>query len=422
MNDLAKAALAAILLRGLAQFALELLNRRHVEALAGGVPESFRGTMDAPTYARSVAYTVAKSRLAMVETVWGLAVLVGVLFSGLLPWAWGAWSAGAGDGVWAQAGGLFLAGTILALPSLPLEWWAQFRLEERFGFNTTTFRTWCVDRLKGFALGAALGVPVLALLLKLVSWTGTFWWFWGWVALLVFQLVLLVVAPVLIMPLFNKFAPLPEGTLKERLLELARRTDFRARSIEVMDGSRRSRHANAFFTGLGGFRKIVLFDTLLAQLDERELEAVLAHEIGHFRRRHIPKMMLTSSVLMLGGLAMVGWLAEQSWFFAAFGFATPGVAVALLLFGLLSDTVTFWFSPLNHVLSRRFEYEADAFAARAVGGAGSLISALRKLHEKNLANLTPHPWYSGFYYSHPTLLEREAALRGNTTTAVVPGS
>ena len=416
MHPLAWTALAAILARAVAQYALENLNRRHVQAHAAEIPESFRGTMDDGTYRKSVDYTLAKGRLAVVEVVWGTLVLGAVLFSGVLPWFWNGWSELAGPGIWAQAGGLFVAGTLLAVPSIPLEWWSQFRLEERFGFNTTTLGTWCLDRLKGLLLGAALGIPLLALLLKLVAWSGRFWWAWGWAALLVFQLVMMVLAPVLIMPLFNKFPPLPEGSLRERLLELARRTGFRARAIEVMDGSRRSRHANAFFTGLGGFRKIVLFDTLVGQLNEAELEAVLAHEIGHFRSRHIPKMMITSSILMLVGFAAVGWLAEQSWFFAAFGFATPGVAVALLLFGLLSDTVTFWFSPLGHVMSRKFEYEADEFAARAVGGADALVTSLRKLHEKNLSNLTPHPAYSGFYYSHPTLLEREMALRNLPST------
>jgi STE24 endopeptidase len=225
-----------------------------------------------------------------------------------------------------------------------------------------------------------------------------------------FQAVMLVLAPILILPLFNRFQPLAGGSLRERLLDLARRTDFKARSIEVMDGSRRSRHANAFFTGLGRFRKIVLFDTLLSQLGEAEVEAVLAHEIGHFRKRHIPKLLAWSVALTVVAFGAVAWLAEQPWFFAAFGFASTSVPVALLLFGLLSDTVGFWIAPLGHALSRRFEYQADAFAAKVLGTRSSLISALRKLHTKNLANLTPHPLYSRFHYSHPTLLEREQAL------------
>jgi STE24 endopeptidase len=357
-----------------------------------------------------VEYTLARNRFGSIELTWSTLVLFVVLFSGILPAAWNHWISLAGTSAWAGAAGLFLGGVILSLPSLPLDWWQQFRLEQRFGFNTTTLGTWIVDRIKTLALAAALGIPLIAFLLKLVEWTGSLWWLWGWGALMVFQGIMLVLAPVVIMPLFNKFTPLPDGTLKARLLDLARRTGFVASSIEVMDGSRRSRHANAFFTGLGKFRKIVLFDTLISQLGEPELEAVLAHEIGHYRLRHIPKLLAWSAVMTLGAFAAIAWLAGEPRFFAAFGFTATSVPVALLLFTLLSEAVTFWFSPLSHILSRRFEYQADAYAAQAVGEFQSLVRALRKLHEKNLSNLTPHPLYSGFYYSHPTLLEREAAL------------
>ena len=410
MEPLALLAALLIAARWIAQLSLELLNRRHVQAHAGAVPEAFRDTLDRPTYDRAVEYTLARNRFGSFELTWSTLVLIVVLFSGILPAAWNHWITLAGTSAWAGAAGLFLGGVILSIPSLPLDWWQQFRLEQRFGFNTTTLGTWIVDRIKTLALAAALGIPLIAFLLKLVEWTGSLWWLWGWGALMVFQGIMLVLAPVVIMPLFNKFTPLPDGTLKARLLDLARRTGFVASSIEVMDGSRRSRHANAFFTGLGRFRKIVLFDTLISQLGEAELEAVLAHEIGHYRLRHIPKMLAWSSIMTLGAFAAIAWLAGEPRFFAAFGFTATSVPVALLLFTLLSDAVTFWFSPLSHILSRRFEYQADAYAAQAVGEFHSLVLALRKLHEKNLSNLTPHPLYSGFYYSHPTLLEREAAL------------
>ncbi len=221
---------------------------------------------------------------------------------------------------------------------------------------------------------------------------------------------MLVLAPVLILPLFNKFTPLPDGDLRERLLALGRRTGFLAKSIQVMDGSKRSRHSNAFFTGFGRFRKIVLFDTLIQQLSEPELEAVLAHEIGHYKKKHIPKMLLWSSVTLLAAFWIISALARQAWFYHGFGFEPGSIVPALLLFGLLAGLVTFWFSPLAHWWSRRYEYQADAFAAQTMNEPQSLIGALRKLNEKNLGNLTPHPFYSGFYYSHPTLLERERAL------------
>jgi len=252
---------------------------------------------------------------------------------------------------------------------------------------------------------------------KLIEWTGPNWWIWTAAVVIAFQLLLLLIAPVVIMPLFHKFTPLPDGSLRARLFALARRTDFPTRSIEVMDGSKRSRHSNAFFTGFGRFRKIVLFDTLVGQLAEPELESVVAHEIGHYKKRHVVKLLGVSIVGVFIGFAAVAWLARQQWFYRAFGFeyhagfAAANVVPAMLLFALLAGTITFWFSPLVHMWSRRFEYEADAFARATMGEALSLIKALRKLTEKNLSNLTPHPLYSGFYYSHPTLLEREQALR-----------
>lgn len=394
-----------------AELALAQLNRRHVLANANAVPEAFRGVMDADTYAKSVRYTLARGRFGQVSDLYDAAVLLVVLFSGVLPWVFGVGAERLGTSGWATAAVIFALGTLLALVGLPLQWYADFRLEQRFGFNTTTARTWCLDRLKGFLLATLLGFPLLWLVLELVNWTGTWWWLWAWACLMGFQLVMTVLAPVLILPLFNKFSPLADGALRDRLLALAQRTGFRARRIEVMDGSRRSRHSNAFFIGLGRFRKIVLFDTLVQQLGERELEAVLAHEIGHFKLRHIPKLMLASAVGSLAGFAVLGWLAGQSWLPRAFGLEPAGTAPALVLFGLLAGTLTFWLSPLLHAWSRRYEYQADAFAALTLGEAGSLVAALRQLNEKNLSNLTPHPLYSRFYYSHPALLEREAAVR-----------
>ena len=392
------------------QLWLEQLNQSHVLAHAGAVPEAFKGVMDEATYAKSVRYTLAKGRLDQIAGTWGSVVLVAVLFSGLLPWGFHGFDQRLGSSAWAMAAFLLVTSVALSLPSLPLEWYDQFRLEERFGFNTTTQKLWWMDRLKGLLLGIVLGYPLLALMLKLVEWMGPWWWLWAWGALLGFQLLMMVLAPVLILPLFNKFTPLPEGSLRERLLKLAERTHFRARSIQVMDGSKRSRHSNAFFTGFGGFRKIVLFDTLIQQLAELELEAVLAHEIGHFKKKHIPKTLLVSALGSLAGFWLVSLLATQEWFYRSFGFEPGSIVPALLLFGLVSGVITFWFSPVAHWWSRRNEYQADAFAAAVMSEPRSLIGALRKLNEKNLSNLTPHPLYSGFYYSHPTLLERERAL------------
>ena len=417
MSLFATIALALILARAIAELWLSRLNERHVRANANEVPSAFRGMIDHATYRRSVDYTLAKSRFGDVVTVFDTALLIGILFSGVLPWAFGKFTAGFGTSVWAMAAFLFATGVALSIVSLPFAWYAQFKLEERFGFNTTSVKTWLLDRVKGFLLTLLLGYPLLALVLKLIEWTGANWWLWASAVVIAFQLLMLLVAPAVIMPLFNRFTPLPEGTLRERLFALAQRTDFPARSIEVMDGSKRSRHSNAFFTGFGRFRKIVLFDTLVAQLTQPELESVLAHEIGHYKKRHLIKLLGLSIAGVFVAFAVIAWLAHQQWFYRAFGFEyQPGFAAAnlvpaMLLFALLAETISFWVSPLIHILSRHFEYEADSFAHATMGETESFVQALRKLSEKNLSNLMPHWLYSSFYYSHPTLLERERALR-----------
>ena len=420
MPPFAIVALLLILARAITELWLSRLNQHHVCAHANEVPSALRELIDDATYRRSVDYTLAKSRFGDIANVFDTALLVAVLFSGVLPWTFGRFIASFGTSILAMAGFLFAIGTCLSIAALPFAWYAQFKLEERFDFNTTTIKTWTLDRAKGFLLALLLGYPLLALVLKLIEWTGANWWLWAAAVVIAFQLLMLLIAPAVIMPLFNKFIPLPEGALRERLFALAQRTDFPTRSIDVMDGSKRSRHSNAFFTGFGRFRKIVLFDTLIAQLTERELESVLAHEIGHYKKHHIFKLLGISSAGVFVALAAIAWLARQQWFYRAFGFEFEGglapsracgIVPAMLLFALLAGTISFWLSPFIHMWSRHFEYEADAFARATMGEAQSLIQALRKLSEKNLSNLTPHPLYSGFYYSHPTLLERERALR-----------
>ncbi|MBM3833614.1 MAG: M48 family metallopeptidase [Verrucomicrobia bacterium] len=409
-STLSLLAAATLLIRWAAQLWLEHLNQRNVQAHANIIPDAFKDSIQPEAYAKSVRYTLAKSRLSQVEDTYDFVVLLIILFSGVLPWLFTLFNEALGTSAWAMAAFLFGMGFALAALGWPFDWHAQFRLEERFGFNTTTPKIWWVDRMKGIALAVVLGYPLLILILKLVEWTGAAWWLWAWGTMLSFQLLMVVLAPILILPLFNKFTPLPEGSLRERLLALGQRTGFQAQSIQVMDGSKRSRHSNAFFTGFGRFRKIVLFDTLIQQLRELELEAVLAHEIGHYKKKHVPKMLLWSAASMFAGFFAIAWLAEQAWFYQAFGFEIESVVPALLLFALLSGSVTFWFAPLANLWSRRYEYQADAYAAATMGETESLIGALRKLNEKNLSNLTPHRLYSGFYYSHPTLLEREQAL------------
>jgi len=393
---------------------LDSLDRREIVRNSGAVPPALAGVMDGPTYARAVEYSLAKNAFGRWEDLYGTVVLAVLIFSGVLPRSFAAWTAWAGAAHWSQALWLVLVGVALAIPDLPFDWWGAFRLEARFGFNRSTVRLWIVDKIKGGLVALVLGQALLWLLLSLVAWAGTWWWIWGFASVMAFQLLMLVLYPLLILPLFNKLTPLPEGELKAGLMALAERTGFRARTIEVMDGSKRSGHSNAFFTGFGRFRRIVLFDTLIKQLSPAELEAVLAHEIGHYKRGHIPKMLAVSAAFLACGFFAVDWLMRSPWFLGGFGFgADAGAAPALLLVALLGGLATFWLSPLLNALSRKHEYEADAFARAAVNGHAPLVGALRRLAEKNLANLTPHPWFSTFHYSHPTLVEREQALIGS---------
>jgi len=399
-----------LLLRLAAQLALEALNRSETRLHAGVLPGALTGVMDEATFAKSADYALAKSRFSSFELIYDAAVLLIVLFSGLLPWLWAKFDALAPGAAW--SGALFLVGTgvLLSIPGWPLDWWSHFRLEEKFGFNKSTPKLWMVDQVKSVLLGLVIGFPLAWGLLALVDWVGAAWWVWGFALLFCFQLLMIVLYPKLILPLFNKLSPLPEGEPRTRLLALSERTDFKAKTIEVIDGSKRSAHSNAYFTGFGRFRRIVLFDTLITQLEQEELEAVLAHEIGHYKRGHIPKRLVTGAIMLFAGFGVVAWLAQAPWFNGSFGLPAGQLAPAFLLFGFFGGLVTFWFSPIGNWISRQHEYEADAFAKNAMGSATPMIGALRKLAQKNLSNLTPHPLYSAIYYSHPTITERERSL------------
>lgn len=402
-----------LVLKFITSMILDWINLRYLQGRSGAVPDGFREYIDLSTYRQSIDYTVAKIRFSLVNHCYDACVLMIVILSGLLPWLYTSLSAIAGMGIWGQAGVLFSVATLLSIPGLPFDWWSTFRLEERFGFNKSTQTLWFVDKFKGLLLGFVIGYPLLALLICLVTSAGALWWVWGFVIFFLFQLLMAVAYPMFIMPLFNKMEPLQAGALKDRLFALADRTGFKAKTILVIDGSKRSGHSNAFFAGFGRFRRIVLYDTLIEQMGHEALEAVLAHEIGHYKKGHIPKMMIFSALTTVALFALLGWLARGTWFAEAFHFSqhVAGEFVpVLLLFMLLSGLLTFWLSPFTSRWSRKYEYEADAFARDAMGSAAPLIDALRKLHKKNLSNLIPHPLYSRFYYSHPTLLEREKSL------------
>lgn len=396
---------------------LDWMNLGYVRAREKEVPASFRDFIDLPTYQKSVDYTCAKTCFGMISNLYDAVLLALVLLLGILSQLFDVFTTWFGYGIWGQALVLIFISFILSIPTMPFDWWSTFKVEERFGFNKSSQKLWFMDKIKGTAIGFVIIYPLLALLLYLVSAAGSLWWVWGFAVFFIFQLVMVAVYPMFIMPLFNKLEPMQEGDLKSRLFALADRTGFQAKTILVMDGSKRSGHSNAFFSGFGRFRRIVLFDTLIEQMQTEELEAVLAHEIGHYKLGHIPKMLAMGGMSSLGMFAALGWLTNSNWFTEAFyfGASTEGQLVpVLLLFMLLSSLLTFWISPITSRLSRKHEYEADTFASKAMAGYMPLSKALRKLHKENLSNLTPHPIYSQFYYSHPTLEERESSLRSSS--------
>jgi STE24 endopeptidase len=407
---------AALLLSLAAQLWLATRQMRHVAAHRNHLPPAFAATVTLDAHRRAADYTLAKGRLGLVATAFGGAVLLGwtllggldalnvALRDALLP-RWG--------GMAYQLALLTAFALISALIDLPLEWWTTFRVEQRFGFNRTTLGLWLADMAKGAAVGAVIGLPLAALILWIMGASGGLWWLWAWVAWVGFNIVMLLLYPTVIAPLFNKFEPLADEALKARVQALMQRCGFASRGLFVMDGSRRSAHANAYFTGLGAAKRVVFFDTLLQRLSPGEVEAVLAHELGHFKHKHVLKRMVGLFGLSLAGLALLGWLASQSGFYAGLGVApnlgAPNDALALLLFMLALPPFTFFLSPLLAQLSRRHEFEADAYACTQASGA-DLASALLKLQEDNAATLTPDPVYVRFYYSHPPAVERLAAL------------
>jgi STE24 endopeptidase len=388
--------------------ALLLVNLRHVR-LSGGVPVALAGRLDEETAGRSRAYTLANGRFALLQGSVGAALTLVVLLSGALPALDRALAA---DGIGgAHRFTLFLLALALAstVVSLPFSAWHTFVLETRFGFNRTSPWRWTVDRLKGLGVEIALGVPLLYAVYGFMSFTGPRWWIWLFAFLALFQLFMLWLYPAVIAPLFNKFVPLPDGPLRDRLVGIANAAGFAHRGLFVMDASRRSGHSNAYFTGI--FRpRIVLFDTLVDGLGVDEAASVLAHEIGHFRAHHVHRRLAVAFGSMFVGLLVLSWLVPWPPLHAAFGFDHPTLHGAVALLSLGGGAFVFWLQPLASHLSRRHEYEADRYAVRLARAPEALKAALVRLNRENLSNLHPHPLYSAWHYSHPTLVERLAAI------------
>ena len=401
--------LACFALRFAVEQGLALLNLRHAVAHGAQVPAPLQGRIAPETARRSRDYTLARGRFALVSSVVGAALTLAVLFSGLLPWLDGALRRLGLSGAHGFVAYLVVLGALLGLAGLPFRLYGTFGIEARFGFNRMTPAMWVQDRLKGLALAAALGLPLLYGVYGFMATAGRWWWLWVFALLTAFQVVLVWLYPSLIAPLFNRFTPLPAGTLRQRVEALARQAGFRPRGLYVMDASRRSGHSNAYFVGFLRPR-IVLFDTLLERVNEDEALAVLAHEMGHYRLRHLHRTLALNGALSLLGLWVLSLLLPWQPLYAAFGFAAPSHHAALALLLLAGGAFTFPLQPLAAWLSRRHEFAADAYAARQTGRPEAMGSALLRLNDHNLSNLAPHPWFSRYHYSHPTLLERLGAL------------
>jgi STE24 endopeptidase len=413
-SELLTIAFAAALVAGLVvKFWLASRQIRFVAAHRDFVPEPFAATITLGAHQKAADYTIAKARFGLLELAFGTTVIMMWTLLGGVDALNRTLYAGLGGGMAQQLALLAGFAVIGGLLDLPFTLYQTFVIEQRFGFNKMTMKLWLADLLKSTLLGAAIGLPIAAVILWLMGAAGRYWWLWAWSFWMGFNLLLLVVYPTFIAPLFNKFKPLEDEALRSRVTSLMQRCGFAAKGLFVMDGSRRSAHANAYFTGFGTTKRVVFYDTLLAKLSPDEVDAVLAHELGHFKHKHIIKRIAGLFALSLAGFALLGWLSHEVWFYSGLGVRPnlngPNDALALLLFLLAVPVFSFFVSPLFAQLSRRYEFEADAYAMQQTSGQ-DLSTALLKLYEDNASTLTPDPVYVRFYYSHPPASERLARM------------
>ena len=408
----------AFLIAFLASFGLRhWLAQRQMRFVAkhrDSVPAEFAEKVTLTEHQKAADYTIAKLRLGVLENGVSAIILIGFTLLGGLQILNISLSQLLGDGITQQIALLGSIVIISGIVDLPFSWYKQFHLEERFGFNRMGKQLFFIDMIKGLGVGAAIGIPLLWVILSLMAKAGDLWWLWAWVVLTVFSLLMQWIFPSFIAPLFNKFQPLPDGALKTQIEALLARCEFASQGLFVMDGSKRSAHGNAFFAGMGKAKRIVFFDTLIEKLNPGEVEAVLAHELGHFKCKHIRKRLLVSFALSFGMFALLGWISTQVWFYTDLG-VMPNLngyngGLALALFMLVSPVFSFFFTPLASIASRKHEYEADGFAATK-SSAKDLISALVKLYQDNASTLTPDPIYTAFYSSHPPAPLRIANLQ-----------
>jgi STE24 endopeptidase len=398
---------------------LELwLARRQVAAVIrhrSAVPAPFAGSVSAQEHAKAADYTIAKARLARTTTVVDAALALVLTVGGGISYIDALWRTSGWPQPWLGLAVIGSVALVIQLVNLPFSIWRTFGLEARFGFNRTTPALYLADLAKGMALAVLLGGTLVAATLLLMERAGHWWWVWAWALWLAVMFIMAWAWPAFIAPLFNKFSPLKDQSLKERIEALLARCGFASKGVFVVDNSRRSSHGNAYFTGIGRHKRIVFFDTLLERLAPPEVEAVLAHELGHFRLKHVRQRLLLSIGTSFAGLALLGWLAGRSGFYSALGVPQPSSHAALLLFMLVVPAFMFFVTPLSALWSRRHEFAADEFATR-YADARELAAALVKLHRDNASTLTPDPVYAAFYYSHPPPLTRISRLQAAAAT------
>jgi len=416
MNTFSIVFLSALALATLMRLWLGARHIGHIRAHRAAVPAEFAGQISLDAHQRAADYTCVKTRLALVTVVLEALLLVWLTFGGGLQAMHELSAAWLPEGI---ARGLALIALVTLLMTafeLPIGLYRTFRIEAQFGFNKMTPRMFVVDALKSMAVATLIGFPLAACVLWLMATMGAFWWLYAWAVWVAFNLVMLAVYPTWIAPLFNKFTPMQDAALKERVERLLTRCGFKVKGLMVMDGSKRSSHGNAYFTGFGKSKRIVFFDTLLSQLNPPEVEAVLAHELGHFKLRHVVKRMVWIFSVSLGFLWLLGYLMEKEWFFHGLNVATPSTAMALILFFMVLPNFTFLLQPLLSLYSRKHEFEADQYAAQNAD-ARDLVSALVKMYKDNASTLTPDPVHSAFYDSHPPAPIRIARLQQAASAA-----
>lgn len=412
MQTLTVIFLVMVLLSTLTKVWLALRHIRHVQAHSGRVPENFTAQIDLASHQKAADYTCTKTRLSFIDILLHLVILLALTLGGGLNALTSFWSEWFSDPL---AHGLALIiSTVLLMSALeiPLNYYRTFVIEEQFGFNKMTSGMFFADLFKHTIVGLLLGVPLLFCFLWLMEKMGAGWWLYAWFSWIIFNLFVLAIYPTWIAPMFNKFTPLENASLKTRIEQLMQKCGFKSSGLFVMDGSRRSNHGNAYFTGFGKTKRIVFFDTLLSRLNAAEIEAVLAHELGHFKHHHVIKRIALSFIISLAFLWILGYLMQQGWFYEGLGvsvLSVPSTAMALLLFFLVMPVFTFLFQPLSSLYSRKHEFEADAYAAKNASTA-DLIRALVKLYQDNASTLTPDPLHSAFYDSHPPAAIRIAQL------------